>query len=435
MKWRQPADRRVVQAILSLFREPLAPGAEAALRGLTLRQWQKSYHWLDCSGLALLFLTRAEALRLTHTLPTPVLARLRENIADNKLRVQSMFTEFTALNTLFTEAGLLYSNLKGFTLCPDSCPDPALRCQLDFDFLVDGADLARCREILEALGYTLRGQGPNVLEFKSHSDQLAVIADLYRPRAQHCVEIHFSTSSAGEPTRDPRLNRLRTLNVMGLDVPALSPVDQFLGQGAHLFAHLCGANTRIAWLLEFATHMRARTGDEAFWRTVREATLQDARSAIALGLSLQLAEQFFPSQITPAQAHFLLDALPPRFAAWGAEYGRRALTADTPGTKLGLLLKDELNRTNPRWNEQKRAALVPLRRAPRLLPRNAQDSLPTQLRNEVLQLRYDLFRLRFHVVEGARYLYESFRWQRRFASRTASHSQADPVLAVRESRP
>jgi hypothetical protein len=118
MKWRQRASRNVVEAVVAAFRDP----AETALRRLweiRPHEWKQSYHWLDASGMALYFLDRLESLHLETVLPATTLSRLRGNLADNRERSSAMFAEFASLNRSFQAAGLLYANLKGFTLSPE----------------------------------------------------------------------------------------------------------------------------------------------------------------------------------------------------------------------------------------------------------------------------------------------------------------------------
>jgi hypothetical protein len=415
MKWRQPADRAVVDAVIAAFRESDGQVASAAFSPLKLQQWERSYHWLDASGTALYLLDRIETLAIVDALPSQVLERLRQNLADSHNRVASMFTEFAALNTLFSEAGVSFCNLKGFTLSPDSCPYPELRCQLDFDFLVDARDLDVCRDLLQRRGYELRGAGPTVLEFKSRSNTIADIADLYRPKQQLNVEVHFSVDGTGGPSRDPRLDDLRTMSMRGFAFFALPPVDQFVNQATHLFSHLCGASTRVAWLLEFRNHMQARAHDEAFWKVVCNVASMDRRSTLALGAVCQLAEELLAIEMPPALSQWLCAHTSDEVSRWVELYGVRALLADSPGTKLGLLLKEQLPHDSEAWQKSRRKALLPLHRAPRLLPIRRGEGWRQMLRSEALQLRFELFRLRFHVVEGARYLYERIQWRRGLA--------------------
>ena len=159
MKWSGRASRQVVEAVIAVFRDS---AAEASHRLSTLKagDWQRSYHWLDASGMALYFLDRVESLQLESTLPAATLERLRGNLADNRHRSSTMLVEFAALNQSFQRAGLVYANLKGFTLSPESCPRPELRCQLDLDFLIDGTQLDLCQRILGKTGYELSAATP-----------------------------------------------------------------------------------------------------------------------------------------------------------------------------------------------------------------------------------------------------------------------------------
>src|ERR1700761_5703353 len=176
MKWRQRANRKVVEAVVATFRDS-AESSSRRLSSFKLGDWQQSYHWLDASGMALYFLDRIESLHIETALPPAALLRLRQNLADNRARSAALFTEFVSLNETFQAAGLQYANLKGFTLSPDSCSSPEYRCQFDLDFLVDGAHLNIYRAILSKVGYELAASTPDVWEFKAGSSALASIED------------------------------------------------------------------------------------------------------------------------------------------------------------------------------------------------------------------------------------------------------------------
>src|ERR1700761_5102100 len=121
-----------------------------------------------------------------------------------------MFAEWVTLNQSFQAAGLLYANLKGFTLSPESCSRPELRCQLDFDFLVDGAQLNLYRDLLGRTGYGLMAATPDVWEFKAGASEMVNVRDHYKALPQRSVELHFASSVAPPylPCRDQRLERL-----------------------------------------------------------------------------------------------------------------------------------------------------------------------------------------------------------------------------------
>jgi hypothetical protein len=411
MKWSQPADPRVVEVVIAAFAEP-TDGLYALLLSISAQQWQRSFFWLDASGMALYFLDRMTCLDLVGALPRCVVDRLGQNLQDNRDRSAAMFVEFLELNSTFQKAGIDFCNLKGFTLTPDSCPDSALRCQLDLDFLVDGRHRDMCRTLLEQRGYVLHGSTSGVWEFKTESTELADITQLYKARPQRTVEIHFAfdAQASHEATRDERLDHIQFFECNGQSLPRLSAVDQFIGQAAHILDHLCGPCTRVAWLLEFLQNTTIHFNDHQFWHDVLKRIAGNSRDEIAVGISSVLVSDLFDTEIPGPLKSGAVERLPVRIRLWAELYGRQAILADFPGTKLHLLLREQLHAGDPHWRQQKLSALLPQRRAPRILPSGRDAGWRQKLRSEILQLRYDLFRLRFHLVEGHRYVVEAYRW-------------------------
>jgi hypothetical protein len=417
MKWRECSSKNVVEAVVAVFHDS-AEETSHRLAALKAGDWQRSYHWLDASGMALYFLDRIESLHMESALPAATLERLRGNMADNRERSTTMFAEFACLNQAFQAAGLVYANLKGFTLSPESCPRPELRCQLDFDFLIDGTQLDLCRTLLSQTGYELAAATPDVWEFTAGRSELTSIRDHYRTRPQRCVELHFSSSQAPPhlPFRDSRLERLSRHSWGGLTFPALTSADQFIAQALHVFKHLCSSCTRLSWLLEYQRHIAARYQDQAFWDEVRTHATGQRHASIAIGLTTLLSSRIFGNEAPPQLEEWTSARLPAAVRLWADQYGKKSILADFPGTKLYLLLQQELSGNDEAWKQTKRSSLLPLHWAPRILPRSTHDNLWQRIRSEVYQLRFVLFRLRFHVVEGFHYLIEAVRWKRRLAA-------------------
>jgi len=392
------------------------------------REWVRSYHWLDASGLALYFLDRLKTLGVEGALPDSVLARLNQNHADNKVRSASLFAEFTEINRSFQQAGIVFANLKGFTLSPESCPDPTLRCQLDLDFLVDGGQLNLCKSILAQSGYRLAAATATVWEFKAGSSELVRIEDHYKARPQRSVELHFASTShrASAPIRDERLDRLAERTWNGVSFPALSDGDLFVGQALHVFGHVRSACTRPAWLLEYRHHVSSRRNDEHFWDEVVERSARHAEAPVGIGLVTLLTSQLFGIESPGRLDSWTLDNLPASVRRWAEQYGRRALLAGFPGTKLYMILEDELAKGGG-WRGWKRKSLLPLHRAPRIVLASKNDTLWKWFQREFYQARFVLFRIRFHAVEGVRYLRESRRWKKQL------NKTQDPI-AVRVSK-
>jgi Uncharacterised nucleotidyltransferase len=426
MTWSGRASKKVVEAVVAAFRDS-ADESSRRLSGLRASEWQRSYHWLDASGMALYFLDKVESLHIESALPAATLERLRGNMADNRNRSSTMFAEFAALNESFQAAGVVYANLKGFTLSPDSCPRPELRCQLDFDFLVDGSQLDLCRDLLSKTGYELDAMTADVWEFKAGSSELTSIKDHYRARPQRCVELHFASSQAPPhlPFRDSRLERLNWQSWGGVTFPALAPADQFIAQAMHIFKHLCSACTRLSWLLEFQHHVGVRFQDQAFWDEVRNLAGTQRQASIAIGLTTLLSGKIFGLE-APPQLEEWTSRLPAGVRLWAEQYGEESILADFPGTKLYLLLQEELRGNHDAWKQTKRSKLLPSQPPPRIVRTSTDDDLWKRIRSEAYQLRFVLFRFRFHVVEGFRYLIEASRWKRRL--RASSQYKTDLIV-------
>jgi hypothetical protein len=417
MRWSAPADKAVVEAVIATFCDSAEHACER-LSTLRHRDWERTYQWLDASGMALYFLNQVQTFGIENVLPAATLGRLRQNLADNRRRSAFMLAEFISINRGFLQAGVKYCNLKGFTLSPGYCPSPALRCQLDFDFLVDGHQLELCQRILAETGYVLTAATKTVWEFKADSSELTRIEDHYKPRPQRAVELHFACSATTpeEPSCDERLDRLAQRTWNDHSFPTLSASDQFVGQALHLFSHLRGSCTRLSWLLEYKRYVSARYEDQPFWEEVRRRSDTHRQAFLAIGLATELSTQLFGGR-APAQLNeWTLDRLPVPIRLWADCYGRKAVLAGFPGTKLYLLLEDELARNDNSWQKKRLRKLLPLHRVPRISCSSPNESWWKGLRREFYQARFIFFRLRFHIVEGLRFATEARRWRRYLAA-------------------
>jgi hypothetical protein len=433
MKWSARADKRVVEAVIGLFCDSTADSLER-FAGLTQRNWARSYYWLDASGMALYFLDRVKTLGIENAIPPATLERLEQNHANNRRRSAAMFEEFCSLNVAFQAACVRYANEKGFSLTLESCPDQSLRTQLDFDFLVDGRDLLICRQILEERGYLLTVASSTEWKFKAGSSEMASIEDFYKPKPQRSVELHFTCSNdlAQQPTRDERLDRVVPRAWTGYLFPVLSPVDQFVDQSLHLLRHLRTPSTRPAWLLEYKRHVSARHDEWQFWDEVRQSSQEHRDAPLAIGLATLLSSQLFGGRAPGQLNEWSLDGLSSSVRLWADRYGRRAVLADGPGTKLHKLLEGEIVRGDASLR-RKRPSLAQLYRVTQICHATSNDGLSKRLRQRYYQARYILFRIRFHIVEGLRYFIESVRWKHLVSSLipSASAGGASPGAGLR----
>ena len=400
--------RQLSAAVIASFRDSAPAQHRRLLSCFSARQWQENFSWLDASGLALYFLDQLRTANTEGDIPASILAQLEQRHADNQQRTRALFEEFVRINTAFGAAGLEYVNLKGFTLVPDYCRDLSLRCQMDFDFLLRGHQAQSCREVLHGLGYSLMASNAHVMEFKSNAGSVPHVRDLYKARPQHSVEVHLCDVPGAE--FQPRLlRRSRVLSIHGVDVPALAAIDMFLGQASHLFRHIRSEWTRISWLHELKHATAARREDPVFWNTVRTgAGLSD--SSLAVAASLRLAEKAF-GQFAPAELRdWATERLPASVALWIDRYGDDVLLADFPGSKLYLILDHELDGSRG-MSATIRRRLLPMH-GPARVTAAPSGNVGERFRAFKSQLRYLLFRLRFHLAQTPRYLWEAWRWNR-----------------------
>lgn len=406
------------EAILLIFCEPVSPDFDRVQR-VSGREWQGLLYWLDTSGLALYFLDRLTHLGLCEILPPAVLSRLQQDLADNAGRTQSFLTESSAIQLEFREAGLSYAVLKGFSLWPVSVPRPELRSQLDLDFLIAEEDANRARGILEARGYILHATSGRSWEFKTSQTKMTTLKDLYKPTKQCIVELHIESSNAGSRALLPRTETLRFHEVY---MPVLPRVDLFLGQGLHLYKHVCSEFFRVAHLIEFRRHIIARYDDDAFWQELRRLAINDPKASVGLGLVTLLISHVMGDFAPEALTCWTVDALPSPLRLWIELYGHRAVFTGFPGSKLYLLLQEQLQQAGLPTKRSLLRALLPLRPPPAINHGAPGETLPQRLRRHHRQGNFILFRLRFHLLEGLRYLIESIRWKRHL-SRIKSYSK------------
>jgi len=414
MAWAGNSNPALVEAIVSTFRDPPERSLQSLSR-FTTRDWKRTDIWLNTSGLGLYLLARLRSTEISHAIDTWALRRLERNLADNKQRTADMLREFVAINRAFLGASMRYANLKGFTLSPDSCPDPLLRRPSDHDFLVDPAHVDIGRRLLEERGYLLTQSSLHTLEFKSGSPQVVTLDRYYATKPVQSVELHLAVglmpSNSGSGVRDDRLDRLVTWTCDEGSFPALGAADQLIGQAVHILCHLLSETSRPSWLLEYRNHVLARRSDEPFWKEVRSLAAGNLEATTALGLATMLATDMFGPFSHPELDSWTLDALLPTVKLWLDTYGRRAVLADVPGTKLYLLLEGVLGLKHPA-NRQRdlKTRLLPTHSPLRILWPPPHDTICLRIRREITQLRYAVYRLRFHLQQGAVFFFESARW-------------------------
>ncbi len=402
-------NRQLSAAIIATFRSMSAAEHRSRLRAFPAVSWERNLSWLDASGLALYFLKQLRLLGIEDSVPPSIRSQLEQRHADNQRRTACLLEEFARINNALSARDIHYANLKGFTLVPDYCPDLSLRCQMDCDFLIDPDEAAQSCNILSSLGYSVVAANRHVIELKTTGGNTPRITDLYKANRERVVELHLCDDA--RPDRHPSLlERVRLLTIHGGRYPALSADDMFLSQASHLFRHLRSEWTRVSWLLELKQCVAAHSGDAGFWQAVRTRADHDQQSTMAISASLLMARKAFGNCVGGELAGWSPERLPASTALWIERYGNEVLLAGFPGSKLYLILEQELS-AGEQTKFMVRRRLFP-RRAPGRFAVNPSSGLVQRARAARASCSYFLFRMRFHIAAGSQYLVESWRWNR-----------------------
>jgi len=107
-----------------------------------------------------------------------------------------------------------------------------------------------------------------------------------------------------------------------------------------------------------------------------------------------------------------VDRLPARCRLWVELYANHVFLGNAPGSKLYLLLQDRTPHSGTPASRPLWQYLVPLTVPSPAVRARRDDSLATQFARFRMLVASTLIRLRFHVVEGLRFLWESRRWRR-----------------------
>ena len=421
---------RVRAAVVALFREQDTGSAEM-LRTLSRREWKSLLHWLDTSGLALYLLDRLRELDLLNALPSAIQQRLQQNLHDNTERTLALAEECCAIQKDFDAAGVSCAVLKGISLWPHAVPRLELRSQLDLDFLVAAADASTAQRLLKLRGYQLQAISGRSWEFKTPYAGVITLADLYCPSPLRMVELHLEEPGAG------LLSRCEHHTLREVSVPVLPAAELFLGQALHLYKHLSRDLLRCSHLVELYRHLLARSDDFAFWARVETLCAAQPGTAVRLGLALEFVSQLMePSCVPIAVRPWTLAQVPPAARVWVQRYGARVMTAGFPGTKLHLLLQEAMAHQGAGSTRSIATSLLPRRLPPPISIPAATESRQQALNRQLRQARFILFRLLFHLREGARYLLERRRWRSLLAAtgaapRSSAHVIPKPVAAPR----
>ena len=396
-----PVKSELANAVLEVI-QPFPPEhAIERLAAFTARDWRNAYFWLDSHGLTIPLAGRLRDS--TPGLPAEVLARFDCNLGDNAKRSRDMLEHFDAVNRRLESAGVLFAVQKGFALCPAYCPDPALRLQLDLDYLVEAEAALQVSSLLEEFGYQRVRCTPREWGFETIPGAVTPHENTYLPPSSRSLELHFPLSDDLPPIHlklpHDVLQRRRWHVVDGTSFPVLDERDMFLHLVAHALQHFATYSVRLSHLLEIAHFVRGRHADARFWSELRQSAACDPRMGAIIGLVISLAATMFPFPVPPALAGWTVDLLSSSQQEWLVLYARDWCLRETPGSKVSVLaLREFIDRRL--WPGHVRNVLLPIKRPPKVF----YQPKGTQRRGaRAAQLRLVAGRAAFHLRELVRF--------------------------------
>jgi hypothetical protein len=334
-------NKHLARAIIATFREVPQNDLYGRLVAYTQDDWARSYDWLDTSGLELYFLERLKTLGIEGAVPEDVRARMEGNFADNRVRTAKMLEEFVRINHAFLREELTYCNVKGIALAPASCPNPALRRQVNLDFIMSTSDSGRCQDVLADLGYSAHLLGEHFCEFHAKRDAPHPGMGIYRTTTPHSIGIYLVSADAQGVERAPyaMLERRRMKTWNGHAFPAPAESDHFIALSIRMLGQLGIEWTRLAFLLEFRNCIHFWLDDENFWREVTDGAQEHPLRPVAIATATRLSAEIFGGDIPVPIRGWAADKLDARIRWWSEKYSWGALLTDFPGTTLQDLLQ------------------------------------------------------------------------------------------------
>ncbi|BAJ28089.1 MULTISPECIES: nucleotidyltransferase family protein [Kitasatospora] len=255
----------------------------------------------------------------------------------NRERNHALADEFGLIFRELGAAGIRYAVRKGFPLAEGEYGDPALRRMTDLDLLIDRADAARAREVLERLGYlqgNLAADGERVEPFSRDTQlfwRLNLSQQLPFRKSGHRAAVPefdvdlthdiFQKKSGRTAPAAELLDRAVPRTVCGVDAWVQGPEDRLLDLCSHLHKEatslfFIGENIdlQLAKFLDVALVVAGL--DEDGWGAFL-ARVEEYDAAAIVYYALHYVDQLYPEAVPAA----VLDRLRPADLGYLDEFG------------------------------------------------------------------------------------------------------------------
>ncbi len=393
-----------------------SPGtALEELKRFSRREWQGILWWLSGSGLSHHFLRCLREQNCEGALPAQITACLSRNYAQNRRRVSIMAQEFDGLNHRLSEAGVEYAAVRGFELTPDYCRDLSFRTWYTHEYVLQEEYIPRARKVVELAGFPFRQTGLRgelcfaVPEMQPPSR----VEDTYEAEFPRMVVLHrqiWNGNRSGIDVCPPEqmLRRLEMRQWEGISFSTFADDDLLAFLVMDTFVRVLSYWCKLSWFFEIANYLRTRATNATFWEDYYARIGGCGKLPEISNIVFLLASHLFEIDLPPA-VRLRTARLSATLRAWVQLYGRRWALAKYPGSKLSLLMQEELVDDLETWKDVRRRSLFPF------LPSShaGVTTRPIPVTNEKSQHSWSRIfrRLRFHGPATYGYLREQSRWK------------------------
>lgn len=302
-------------------------------------QWEELLTFCDLAHLTLPLVMACQ-----NDAPAWVLSRVKQNLADNRLREHRIETAYGEIAEAFERAGVEHLVIKGFAQYPDFAEDLDLRMQSDIDLYSPPEALPAAQAALEGLGYetnqTLAKFPADHLPEMTRKGAWYWRGNFYDPEMPPAIDIHFcfwnpATTRLSIPGVDKFWGRRIGRQLGDLSFPSLSPIDNLAFNALHILRDLQRGDWVIHHVYELAWFLDKCADDEMFWQDWLALHDDSLRSLQAI--SFWLAREWFHCRCAPAVERELTN-LPRPVARWLERFSQSPLTAMFLPNKHGVWL-------------------------------------------------------------------------------------------------
>jgi hypothetical protein len=274
--------------------------------------------------------------------------------------MNDIFVDFTLINKRFTAKEISYFNAKGFALVPISCHNPALRIQINLDFVMSANDAQLCQDALADLGYSLARYSEHVWEFEKGRSRSAYHTNICDVPSERSVKVYaVSPTNTSHRVAYQQLSHQRLRSWNGCTFPVASDADAFINQSLHIFGRICSEWTRLSWLIEYKSCVDFWRQDDTFLQDVLQKAKNSPDRVLAIGVALALIKVILGATIPSSLEEWTIRKLNASVRLWIQHYAEEALMADYPGTKRYCFLKPLLPQDRNVDGDERRTIQVP----------------------------------------------------------------------------